>query len=84
MNAQARWQRNNGNDCWICDSWKYVIIFFSRKLWKQHYQEINDNEKIAQINEMYDLNQDDLLLSENKDLPLVLGSVTKNTAISMI
>ena len=61
-----------------------MIIFFSRSLWKQHYQEINDEEKIAQINEMYDLNQDDLLLAENKDLPLVLGSVTKNTAISMI
>ena len=61
-----------------------MIIFFSRSLWKQHYQEINDEEKIAQMNEMYDLNQDDLLLSENKDLPLVLGSVTKNTAISMI
>jgi len=37
VNAQARWQRNNGNECWICDSWKYVIIFFSRSRWEQHY-----------------------------------------------
>ena len=36
------------------------------------------------MNEMYDLHQEDLLLVENKDMPLVLGSVTKNTAISMI
>ena len=33
---------------------------------------------------MYDLEQDDLLMSENKDLPLILGGVTKNTAVSMI
>ena len=33
---------------------------------------------------MYDLEQDDLLMSENKDFPLILGGVTKNTAVSMI
>jgi len=36
------------------------------------------------MDEMYDLNQDDLLIVENKEMPLILGSVTKNTAISMI
>lgn len=33
---------------------------------------------------MYDLDQDDLLLVDNKDFPLILGSVTKKIPVSMI
>jgi len=33
---------------------------------------------------MYDLDQDDLIMVERKDFPLILGGVTKKLAISMI
>ena len=33
---------------------------------------------------MYDLEQDDLLMSANEDLPLILGGITRNIAVSMI
>ena len=36
------------------------------------------------MEEMYDLDQEDVLMVENKDYPLLLGSVTKNQACSMI
>jgi len=35
------------------------------------------------MEETYDLNQDDRFLMQNKNYPLILGSITKNTAISM-
>ena len=47
VNAAAKWSRMQGDDCWICDQWKYVTIFFSRKNWKQHYARFEDAEKIA-------------------------------------
>lgn len=33
---------------------------------------------------MYDLEQEDLLMVDNKDFPLILGGITKNIAVSMI
>ena len=32
---------------------------------------------------MYELDQDDSVLVQNKELPLILGSITKNTVVSM-
>ena len=32
---------------------------------------------------MYDLNQDDLVMTQNKKYPLILGSITRNIVISM-
>lgn len=45
--------------------------------------EIDDPKKIRSMEEIYDLNQDDRLLMQNKNYPLILGSLTKNTAVSM-
>jgi len=83
VNAQARWTRMQNSECWICDQWKYCVVFFSRKNWKQHYSLITDEERTQKMQELYDLDQEDLLLVQNKDYPLVLGSITKNTVVSM-
>ena len=32
---------------------------------------------------MYDLNQEDQFIVENKSYPLILGSITRNTVVSM-
>jgi len=60
-----------------------VIVFFSRSNWSQNYIQIDDKQKIRKMEETYDLNQDDRLLMQNKNYPLILGSITKNTAVSM-
>jgi hypothetical protein len=30
--AASKWVLNDSNECWICDSWKYTVIFFNRKM----------------------------------------------------
>ena len=50
------------SECWICDQWKYTVIFFSRSNWTQHYGEITDRDRIDQLEEMYELDQDDSVL----------------------
>ena len=60
-----------------------MIVFFSRSNWSQNYIQIDDKQKIRKMEETYDLNQDDRLLMQNKNYPLILGSITKNTAVSM-
>lgn len=30
VHASAKWARMQTNECWICDQWKYTVIFFSR------------------------------------------------------
>lgn len=43
----------------------------------------DDKEKIAQIEEMFELNQDDTVIMQNREFPLILGSITKNVVVSM-
>ena len=30
VHASAKWARMQSSECWICDQWKYTLIFFSR------------------------------------------------------
>ena len=61
-----------------------MVIFFSRKNCRQNFTLINDQEKIDQLEEMYNLNQDDIVLSQNKEYPVILGSITRNVVVSMM
>ena len=83
VNASAKWIRSPSSECWISDQYKYTVIFFSRRHCLQHYGQIMDQARIDQLEETYDLKQDDLVMVENKVCPLMLGSITKNTVISM-
>ena len=83
VHASAKWARMPNNECWICDQWKYCVIFFSRANVDQHYGLIDDDEKIDQMEEMYEMSQDDKIMVSNKEYPLILGSITKNALVSM-
>ena len=81
--ASAKWARMQSSECWISDQWKYTLIFFSRQHCAQHYSQITDQRWIEQIEEMYDLKQDDLIMVQNKTYPLLLGSIVQNTVVSL-
>lgn len=78
----AKWQRMAKNSCWICDQWKYTVIIFSRKDFKEHYTPITDDEKIAEIEEMYDLSAKPITIND-RVYPLILGSITRHCVIAM-
>ena len=83
VHASAKWIRSQASECWISDQWKYTIIFFSRSNFEQHYVEITDQSRIDHLEEMYDLNKEGMMLVKNDSYPLILGSITRNSVVSM-
>lgn len=40
--AASKWSLSKGDQCWICDKFKYTIIFFNREDPTQHWTEITN------------------------------------------
>ena len=60
--ASRKWVKMSKNECWICDKWKYTVIFFDRRQARQFYTKVTDGDKIKQLEKDYNLDEDDLFL----------------------
>ena len=85
-NAATKWIKMPRDECWICEQWKYCVFFFNRSdvFNKKFYQQITDPAQIEQIEEQYQLNEDDLVLTKEDKNPLIFGSITRNIVSAMI
>ena len=81
--AQAKWTLSDTDDCWICDRWKYCLVFFSRKHWKQHYYLIDDPVTLRNLSTQHSLGNDEYKQVHNKDYPIIFGSITENNICQM-
>lgn len=59
------------------------MVFVDRRQFNQHYTELTDPGVTSYIREQYQLSENDHLLLENKDYPIILGSVTRFNTCSM-
>lgn len=72
-----------GNECWICDAWKYTVVIFSRKNSDQAYSLITDPDKLFELKKDHDFKLDEQILVQNKSYPLIIGTITNQSVISM-
>jgi len=64
-------------DCWICQRWKYFVVFYTHSLSDKHYTKIDDPEKIAKVKELYKLGHgEQVTLTENSSQPMIMGSIS--------
>lgn len=66
----------------MCQRYKYSLIFVDRSNYAKYYSQITDASVIKYLKQSY-LQEDGRLVIQNKENPLVMGSVTKFMSVCM-
>ena len=74
-NAEERWSYNdsiNGDDCYVCQQYSYVQVFFTREKAHLDFQKLEDPELREILKDAYDLDSNESL---QRGAPILLSSV---------
>ena len=84
VDSAQSWQVAERDGCWVCQKWKYTVVFVDRSKYNNHFSEVTDPKVIEYIRREYKLDEPDLLISKNTRNPTIMGSITKFTACQTV
>jgi hypothetical protein len=58
-NAACRWSLEDRDGCWICQKWKYTVVFADTQNYSTFYSQITDKGVIDYLKLTYRINEND-------------------------